>query len=187
MIDIKEHMNLVPYVINNMQNSMMVLKINYEKEDLLSLGYEALYNACQKYDESRGIKFTTFACRCITNIILKMLNRERYFNIKYKLNNGNNSIISMEELYYDDNDNTRLVNYKITNDFDFEEQCTDKVILKQGFSVLDDREKNMVIMYYFQGISQGKIGKMYNCSQNNVSLVIKSAIKKMRKEVVGYI
>ena len=37
------------------------------EEDLLSAGRMGLWRACVNYDESKGVKFSSFACKCIKN------------------------------------------------------------------------------------------------------------------------
>lgn len=37
------------------------------EEDLLSAGRMGLWSACLNFDESKGIKFSSFACKCIRN------------------------------------------------------------------------------------------------------------------------
>lgn len=49
-----------------------------------SLGYEALYNAAKSFDESKGIKFSTYASVCIYNALgsyLRTLKKKRQLDV----------------------------------------------------------------------------------------------------------
>ncbi|MDR0978380.1 MAG: sigma-70 family RNA polymerase sigma factor [Lachnospiraceae bacterium] len=65
---------LVFYVLNRLGN---ILPGEYE--DLVSIGYFALVKAVQNFDESKNMKFSTYAITCIKNELLQELRKN---NIK---------------------------------------------------------------------------------------------------------
>lgn len=52
---------------------------NYDIDDLISVGNLGLLNAVDTYDIEKGIEFTTYAVRCIDNIILNFLQANKKY------------------------------------------------------------------------------------------------------------
>mgnify|MGYP003575662190 CR=1 FL=1 len=74
---------LVYFAVNRLTNTYSAsLSINtLEKEDAIQLGYIGLWKACQKFDESKGFKFSTYAIPAITGEIINTY-RESFGTIK---------------------------------------------------------------------------------------------------------
>lgn len=51
------------------------------EEDLMSAGRMGLWRACVNYDESKGIKFSSFACKCIKNEMCIFARKEFKYHI----------------------------------------------------------------------------------------------------------
>ena len=74
----KENYKLVPYFGNKY---MKKYKLNYdEREEMMQEGYVGLMYACRKYDETRGLKFSTYGKFWILRYM------KEYVNKKYKCN-----------------------------------------------------------------------------------------------------
>tara|TARA_B100000886_G_scaffold117239_1_gene78849 strand:- start:1602 stop:2129 length:528 start_codon:yes stop_codon:yes gene_type:complete len=75
----RENYKLVPYFGNRF---MKKYKLNYdEREEMMQEGYVGLMYACRKYDETRGLKFSTYGKFWILRYM------KEYVNKKYKYNN----------------------------------------------------------------------------------------------------
>ena len=102
----------------NLTNDMMVLyekKImymvnkysnNYNKEDLISQGKLGLIKASKKYDESLGIKFSTFSEKYILGEILEYIRNDKnikvsrdFIRLKKKINMVNNEFYANKKRY----------------------------------------------------------------------------------------
>ena len=59
---VEENMRLVPFIIKRYFGPH-----NLQDDDMMSIGYLALCKAALKYDQNRGVKFTTYASRAIIN------------------------------------------------------------------------------------------------------------------------
>jgi len=70
---IKKYMPLVRYHVGRISAG---LPKNVDKEDLMSLGLHGLYDALEKYDPNRDLKFDTYATFRIRGAILDGLRRE---------------------------------------------------------------------------------------------------------------
>ena len=73
MVDIEEHINLVCFVVKKYFHRK---KIVNDYDDLVAMGNIGLVVACQLFDEKKGIRFSTFAGRCIFNGIMRGLRHE---------------------------------------------------------------------------------------------------------------
>lgn len=90
---VEENINLVYYVVNRYFN-------NYgDKEEFISEGSIGLIRAAEKYDKTKKIKFSTFACRCIYNEI------SRYLYVQnYDCRRANIDALSIDKKMYDNNE-----------------------------------------------------------------------------------
>ena len=59
---VEENMRLVPFIIKRYFGPH-----HLQDDDMMSIGYLALCKAALKYDQNRGVKFTTYASRAIIN------------------------------------------------------------------------------------------------------------------------
>ncbi|MDR0978819.1 MAG: sigma-70 family RNA polymerase sigma factor [Lachnospiraceae bacterium] len=65
-----QNRNLVFFVLNRLGNIAPG-----EYEDLVSVGYFALVKAVETFDESKSMKFSTYAIKCIKNELLQALEK----------------------------------------------------------------------------------------------------------------
>lgn len=150
---------------------------NYEKSELVSIGIIGLIKGVDTFDIDKGLKFSTYACKCIDNEILMYMRKvKKYVNtrsIDDPLNidkEGNNFFI--EEILSDGND---LVI-----------ECEKKEIIKilnRLINELDDREKEIIMLYFGfyndKRFTEREIGEKLNISRTYVSKIIKRALNKL--------
>ncbi len=72
---IEGNIRLVGYVIKRCFNyrTRTLSNLKLTKDDLYQQGKLGLIEACKNYDEKRGIKFSTYACKFIRGYIYKMI------------------------------------------------------------------------------------------------------------------
>lgn len=63
---------------------------------------------------------------------------------------------------------------------DEEEGVINRVMINEMLSLLDDREKKILIMRYYRGKTQSEIAKLFEVSQVQISRIEKRAIEKIR-------
>lgn len=138
--------NLVHYIINKYFSS----EDSIDYDDMTQEGFIGLWKAVKTYDESKGIKFSTYAGRCIYNnigMVRRSINKKYKYNIQIEsldnvLNvlNAEDSEIEFHEMIEDSHslDDFEMIELydcidKVCNDF--EKSC---VILKaSGYSIKD--------------------------------------------------
>lgn len=135
--------------------------IKLEEEDVLQEGYIGILRAVSKFDETRGVKFITFASKFIMGAMLDYIYKE----IKYKVNTRDLecNINNIELDYYD-----VLLKYDVNNMIDGTlDQLEQKVIrLHYGFN--EDTEYSI-----------DQINKLLNIC--NAKYIIKKSLRKLRE------
>jgi RNA polymerase sigma-B factor len=59
----------------------------------------------------------------------------------------------------------------------------DRAVLAPGFRVLDERERRILHLRFFQGLTQSQIAKEVGISQMHVSRLIRRSLEKIREEI----
>src|SRR5437879_7289403 len=63
------------------------------------------------------------------------------------------------------------------------EVSEDRAVLAPGFKVLDDRERRILHLRFFEGLTQSQIAQHVGISQMHVSRLIRRALEKIRDEI----
>jgi len=137
-----------------------------ENEDLQQEGRIGLLYAIRNYKESEGVKFTTYACRCIKNQILKAVKKAAA---------NNNSILTTAETL----ENIDVVG--ITEDA-IVDTVYYRSLLELFLKNLDSLE-SQVVELFFQGFSYREIGKKLSLSAKDVDNII----QRIRKNSFVYV
>ena len=65
------------------------------------------------------------------------------------------------------------------------ELSEDRALLAPGFRVLDERERRILHLRFFKGLTQSQIAQQVGISQMHVSRLIRRAIEKIREEIAA--
>jgi RNA polymerase sigma-B factor len=65
------------------------------------------------------------------------------------------------------------------------EVSEDRAVLEPGFRVLDDRERRILHLRFFEGLTQSQIAEQVGISQMHVSRLIRRALEKIRDEIAA--
>jgi RNA polymerase sigma-B factor len=63
------------------------------------------------------------------------------------------------------------------------EVSEDRAVLAPGFRVLDERERTILHLRFFKGLTQSQIAQQVGISQMHVSRLIRRALEKIREEI----
>lgn len=151
-------------------------KDKYSLDEIKSCAYTGLVIAATKYDSNKNTTFKTFCTKYITGQILNMVRRDKRYNYKegvpyeqpiVSLNNLANE--SKEEFIY------LLEEWKDSIDI-LVKECEVEELL----SLLNEDEKELINLYYVQGLTQDEIGSMLKIHRSTVSKKIKIIIEKIK-------
>jgi RNA polymerase sigma-B factor len=65
------------------------------------------------------------------------------------------------------------------------EVSEDRAVLAPGFKVLDDRERMILQLRFFDGLTQSQIAQQVGISQMHVSRLIRRSLEKIREEIAA--
>ena len=71
----------------------------------------------------------------------------------------------------------------VLTDTDSEERMLEKIALRQAITELPDREKTVISLRYFHGLTQDRIARVLGVSQVQVSRIEKKAIGMLREKI----
>lgn len=180
----------IVYDIINKHIGLEVNNSEFMFDELLSISYLAFIKAFNKYDINKGIKFSTFLYRIVTNEILQSYRYsedgvikygqrgiEISFNTPVKKDKDGNEITILETLSEENNSYDDLYG----NPEDYYIKSNDK---KKLFEIinneLNDKEKK-VIELRLQEKTQYEIADILGLSQSYISRYLKSIMKKINK------
>ena len=165
---VKQNLGLVGVVLKG------IVKENQDRDDLFQIGSIGLIKAAQSFDESKKIKFATYACRCINNeILMEFRRRKRYskdvsIETPIKEQEGENLVLG--DLIEDKKANIEAA----FCDNEAFEEVMDIII-----NYLSPRER-YIALSYAAGMTQREICEEMNISQSYVSRIITKASKRVR-------
>lgn len=160
--------------------------------ELISDGNIGLLRAIEKFDESKNVKFISYAVWWIRQAMLESIKRRNAINfVEIEPNTDNDS--SMDKKLIEDDEDDVSFNNDFSNENDeksIEVSENQRNIITSLIGTLSDRERDIVENYY--GINDKKeltltdIGKKYNLSSERVRQIKLNAIRKLRSKILLY-
>ena len=159
------------------------ISTNVNQDDLISIGTIGLIKGINSFDNSKGVRLSTYVARCIDNEILMHLRSTKKLGAEVFLE---------EPIGKDKDDNTITLQEVLENsDKSIEEIVDLKFKLKNIYSkmkeVLKDREKLILELRF--GLNgekpktQSQIAKILGISRSYVSRIETKALNKLASEV----
>lgn len=220
---VKKYIPLVKYIASR----VIIGKTKYiEYEDLVSYGMLGLMDAINKFDETRGMKFSTYASIRIKGAMIDELRRNSPISkgAMDKLNRYNDaieklqkklerdpsdgeiakflqisvkemmeienyinyiSVVSLEDLIFSDDDDIPLMgtiedNKSPSPEKSFEEK-EELEYLAKALDMLNEKDKTVLSLYYYEGLTLKEIGKVLSVSESRVCQLHSRAIVHLRK------
>jgi RNA polymerase sporulation-specific sigma factor len=157
-----DNWGLVRYVVKK-------LSIPYnEYEDAVSIGTIGLIKAVNSYDDAKGVKFATFACKCISNEIFMNYRKEKLYKNEVSLDGALTQDIEDNELLLSD----VLMDTSIE---DVLEQMVNKELICKFLSIILNRlsvKEKIIYLYSMSGMKQKSIAEVFNFSQSYIARVV---------------
>lgn len=156
--------------------------------DAESIGYEALYNAAETFDETKGFKFSTYATCCIYNALgchIRSLNKKRKLDV-----------VSFNTIAYTDDEGDHEHLEFIADTYDMTQEILKEELFKkvqeaykQAYSRLTNEKHKTIIDTWHKSeytMTLTELAKIAGCSQPNVSQVINTFKYQLRKRLEEY-
>ena len=173
---IEHNLRLVVHIIKK------YYAIDKEQDDLISIGTIGLIKAVESFDCEKGIKFATYASRCIENEILMHFRHLK----KHKQE------ISLATPVDRDKDGNELTLMDIMADREELSEAIDCCMKKEQLQkaidkFLSQREKEIILLRYGIGakgdLTQKEVAKKLNISRSYVSRIEKRALQKLKEHI----
>ena len=172
---IEHNLRLVAHIVKKFEGKYK------DTDDLISIGTIGLIKGIDSYDNSKNIRITTYAARCIENEILMYFRSNKKYVNDVSLNDcigvdkDGNSISLIDVIRDDDND----LSVKVSKSIDIESLIKYLVVLKE-------QEKDIIIKRYglfnSKEYTQKEIAKEMSISRSYVSRIEKRALYKLLRE-----
>ena len=181
---VKQNLGLVGLVLKG------IVKENQDRDDLFQIGSIGLIKAAQSFDESKKIKFATYACQCIQNEILMEFRRQGG-------KSRNAPTLSFEAPIKRNNEGKKLVvgDMIVDQKQNFEEQKECIELLEEVLNYMINKlsfKERYIVLCRAGGITQDELAEQLQVSQSFTSRIEKNSIKKLtrfvnfnKKEVTG--
>ena len=181
---VKQNLGLVGLVLKG------IVKENQDRDDLFQIGSIGLIKAAQSFDESKKIKFATYACQCIQNEILMEFRRQGG-------KSRNAPTLSFEAPIKRNNEGKKLVvgDMIVDQKQNFEEQKECIELLEEVLNYIINKlsfKERYIVLCRAGGITQDELAEQLQVSQSFTSRIEKNSIKKLKrfikfnkKEVTG--
>ena len=219
---IEEYLPLVKYIASRIsigKNQIL------EFEDLVSYGVIGLMDAISKFDDSKGIKFSTYASIRVKGAIIDEIRKNRPISkgAMDKLNRFNMaveklqkelgrepsneeiakelnmtllevgevenyinyiSVVSLEDVIFsEDEDMNVMGTIEDKNSPSPEEKFVnnEKVeVLSQAIADLNDKDRTVLNLYYYEGLTLKQIGEILSVSESRVCQLHSRAIRNLK-------
>ena len=181
------HEKLVLENINLIYYCLKKLNLYNKLDEYYDIGLIGLVEAVKNYDDSKNVKFSTYAYKCIKNEILAYMRKQ---NKRKDINNA----ISLDKVIYssEKGDDISLID-RIPNDVNIE---NDLIYLEQiellykAITTLNQEE--LFLLEHRYGLNDKKIltqkelSELTGISQVNVCRNVKRILKKLKEEMGKY-
>ena len=220
---IQEYIPLVKYIASR----VMFGKNKYmEYEDLVSYGMIGLIDALNKYDDSKGMKFSSYASIRIKGAMIDELRKNRpiskgamdklnrynkaieelhgkllrepnnteiaeYLNITIsevaEIENYINyiSMVSLENVIFSEDEDINLMGIiedkNSPSPDSYLEEKEKLEILTQAIELLKEKDRIVLNLYYYEGLTLKEIGKVLNVSESRVCQLHSRSIRNLRE------
>ena len=171
-------------ILHNLRLVSHIVKKYYStaknQEDLVSIGSIGLIKAVDSFKSETGVKFATYAAKCIQNEILM------FFRSQKKLS----AEVSIHETIDVDRDGNPLTYMDViaTEDNVAEEADTrikNAAVRRLVATVLDEREREVIVLRYGlagkEPLTQREVAQKLNISRSYVSRIEKAALETLRE------
>lgn len=164
-------------------------------EQLMIIGIVKAYNSysieyqtdypkdAEDYNENDPIGFFPYMEKTAVGEVRKfcrdtLKTRRKDYNIQeIKLNSLNEPASSSK----DDGKENELIEIVDIEDKNLYEEVENKMIVDNLLSILSEKDRKIIELYYYDNLSQDKISSTLNTSQAQVSRIIKASIKKLKQ------
>lgn len=186
---IMNYVNLVHYVIHKSNFTQHDL---FDRRDYFQFGIEGLSEAIDRFDPDYGTKFETYAIQRIRG---KIYDELRKYSPKFETVCDSEGVtvpvsssVSLNSPVVED-EGMQLYEM-VSGDYDEPDDLLEKNELKEKLveliKVLNERDRNILSLYYYEELNYQEIAKLLNITVSRVSQLHSKIIKSLKQKLVLY-
>lgn len=185
MIKVEDYIGLAYKVASKFYSQYWYMSV----DEINSAAFLGLVKARKRFDEDCGGNFGTFAKVTIEYEIKESILRDRSKFIR-KVTDGKESY---ERVYIDSlnieiksqkvDKGNELVDY-LVGEFDMDKEL-DNINLKIAINKLDENQRKVIKLLYFEGKTQKEVAKILGVYQQTISKIKIRAINSLRESLAG--
>ena len=154
----------------------------YDWQDLFQMGCVGLMEAVNKFDESKGYKFSSYAYMRIKGTILNFIICDSWYIAKGQRERLKNSYAPDPlDAQIDEKGNT------VKNLLPYVEYGFSNVDVKMALNNLPINLRKIVILRYIKGLREREIAEILKMPQGTISSYTRKALKLLKKELVVWV
>lgn len=184
---ILNYVNLVHYVIHKTNFNQNEI---FDRRDFFQFGIEGLSEAIDRFDPNYGTKFETYAIQRIRGKIYDEI-RKYSHRLEVTCEGGSSSIGTMISLNNTFIEEEGLQMYEMLSD---ETAVPDEILesneikekLVQLIKELNDRDRTLLSLYYYEELNYQEIAKVLNITVSRVSQLHSKIIKSLKQKLALY-
>ena len=186
----------------------------YENEDLFQIGNIGLIKAIKNFNPEYEVKLSTYAVTYIIGEIKKFIRDDGIIKVSRSIKElcvkikdienkaikeGKNVTVEEEEIvlaidsmkqvdsiYEEDSENNKLALIdRVSSEKDETDTMINRIFIKELLNKMDSRDRQIIMLRYFNGKTQSQVAKMLNISQVQVSRIEKKILNKMKIELIS--
>lgn len=185
-ININDHIGLIIKITTDQWKKNPNIRDNYSLEEMVNENYIKASKIADKYDETRGVKVSTFLAKpLIFNTALFHVRDKEQFRRQFI--NGKDVFTpiakdSMNETFSKDG---KLLERgdTIPSNYDLEEDIVNKMAINQALDKLAHTNRRIIEEYFYNGLNQNQIAAKLGLSQASVSRILKLSLKELKEEM----
>ncbi len=177
-----EYDSLVKHIAKKVKQG---LPNSIEMDDLMSYGYLGLLDAIEKFDQGLGYKFETYATSRVRGAMLDGLRGEdwvpRSVRAKDREEGTQTILYALDEpMGSDGEENITLADGLHADDWDLDLIDGLAMRLADAADSLSDREKIVLVLYYYNGLTLAEIGTILGVTESRVSQIQTKATSDLK-------
>ncbi|KRU24041.1 RNA polymerase sigma-70 factor [Clostridium sporogenes] len=172
MINAEEYLGFVHSITNKRYKQF---KHKYSYEDLFQEGYVGLMKAANRFDSTRGAKFSTYAYPYVDGQILRMIESDKWYGKNREERLEGVAPYSLDAPIGEADNEITYIDSIGNYDFNFE-----KIEIKTVIDILPEKLKKIIVMYYMQSFTQVEIARKIGCSKSNVSVLMRETLEYLK-------
>jgi RNA polymerase sigma factor for flagellar operon FliA len=182
------YVNLVHYVITKtslVQNGLL------DRRDFFQFGIEGLSEAIDRFDPDYGTKFETYAIQRIRGKIYDEL--RKYSNKHEYAGDSNNSNYGVSDISLNhsvNEEDSMQFHEMIPGGSEIPDNILEKKELKQRLldmiKILNDRERTILSLYYYEELNYKEIAQVLNITVSRVSQIHSRILNSLKLKLAEY-